>query len=99
MTINYLQTIKKLFIIYFTNYPYQLYYYANGCSNFGLVGVSNLFIHAQLSFWLANIGSIFFIYNLKNKELFCYNMGILGLAIGLYTICLSKSIKIIKYMK
>jgi hypothetical protein len=98
MTIKYLQIIKKLFIIYFTNYPYQLYYCANRHSNFGLVGVSYSLIYTQQIFWLGNISSIIFIYNLKNIELFYYNMAILIWSLSLYTICLSKSINLIKYI-
>jgi hypothetical protein len=62
----YLKTIKKLYYIYFTSFPYNLYNYSNRISNFELVGVSNKLIDAQNTFWLANISSMIFIYNIKN---------------------------------
>jgi hypothetical protein len=98
MNIKYLQIIKKLFIIYFTTFPYKLYNFSNKVSNFGLVGISYSLIYAQQNFWIANISSIFFLYNIKNIELFYYNMFILTWCISLYTYSFIKSINLIKYV-
>jgi hypothetical protein len=92
-----LLTIKKLFMIYFTTFPYNLYNSANSVSNFGLVGVSYSLIHAQQNFWIANIGSIIFIYNIKNTEYFYCNMVILIWCLSLYVDSFNKALYGIKY--
>jgi hypothetical protein len=98
MKIEYLQTLKKLFVIYFTAFPYHLYNISNQASNFGLVGVSYTLIYAQQKFWFANIGSIIFIYNIKNIDYFYLNMAILGFTIYLYTVSFAKTICVLKYL-
>jgi hypothetical protein len=64
----YLQTIKKFFIVYFTNFPLNHYNRSIKYSNIGLIGLSYDLIHAQQTFWLANFGSFVFIYNIKNTD-------------------------------
>jgi hypothetical protein len=94
----YLQTIKKFFNVYFTNFPYNHYNFSNKYSNFGLIGVSYELIYAQQTFWLANIGSFVFIVNKNNTDFFYYNMLMLGCSISLYLISFKKVINIIKYI-
>jgi len=98
MKIEYLQRIKKLLVIFFTAFPYHLYNISNKVSNFGLVGVSYTLIYAQQQFWLANIGSIIFIYNIKNIDYFYFNMTILLLTLYLYINSFAKAIYLIKYV-
>ena len=98
MKIEYLQTLKKLFVIYFTAFPYHLYNISNQASNFALVGVSYTLIYAQQNFWFANIGSIIFIYNIKNIDYFYFNIAILVLSLYLYINSFSKAIYAIKYV-
>jgi hypothetical protein len=94
----YLQTIKKLYNIYFTNYPYNLYNYSNRVSNFALTGISYELIYARHTFWLANIGSIIFIYNIKETDFFYYHMFMLCWSLSLYGISFYKVIKVIKFI-
>jgi hypothetical protein len=94
----YLQTIKKFFNVYFTNFPYNHYNLSTKYSNFGLIGISYELIYAQQTFWLANICSFVFIYNIKNKDFFYYNIFMLGWSISLYLISFKKVINIIKYI-
>jgi hypothetical protein len=92
---KYLQTIKKLFMIYYTNFPYNHYNYSNQHSNFGLIGISCELIYAQQTFWLANIGSFIFILNINSKDFFYYNMYMLIWSISLYLISFRKVTNII----
>lgn len=92
-----LLTIQKLFMIYFTSYPYNLYNSADSVSNFALVGVSKSLIITQQKFWIANIGSIIFIYNIKNTEYFYCNMVILIWCLILYIVSFNKALYGIKY--
>ena len=39
MNFKYSQTIKKIFNVYFTNFPYQLYNYSNKVSNFAMLAL------------------------------------------------------------
>jgi hypothetical protein len=98
----YFTTIKKLFNIYFTTFPFKLYNYSNRESNFGLLGVSNGLINAQQSFWLANIGTTIIIYNINNTNntiFFYYNMTMLVWNIFLYINSFNKALNLIKYIK
>jgi len=94
----YSQTIKKFCNIYFTNFPLNHYNRSIKYSNIGLIGLSYDLIHAQQIFWLANISSFAFIYNIKNIDFFYYNMFMLGWSISLYLISFKKVINIIKYI-
>ena len=98
MNFKYSQTIKKFFNVYFTNFPYQLYNYSNQVSNFAMLGISNGLINSQKFFWLANIGSIILIYNIKNIDLFYYNILMSTSCFYLYTNSFVKLINIIKYI-
>lgn len=95
---TYLQTIKKLYNIYFTNFPYTYFYYQNRVSNFGLIGVGYDLIYAQQTFWFGNIGSLVFIYNINNTDMFYYNGYILVWSLCLYIISANKVINSIKYI-
>jgi hypothetical protein len=95
----YFTTIKKLFNIYFTTFPFKLYNYSNRESNFGLLGVSNELINAQQSFWLANIGTTIIIYNINNTDFFYYNLCLLTWNIFLYINSFNKALNLIKYIK
>jgi hypothetical protein len=94
----YFTIIKKLYNVYFTTYPFQLYNYSTRESNFGLIGVSKGLINAQQSFWLANIGTTIFIYNINNTDFFYYNLGLLMWNLFLYTKSINKVLYLIKYV-
>ena len=89
--------IKKLFIIYFTAFPYNYYNYANSKGNFGLAGIGYGLINVQKWFWLLNIGFIIYIYNLRNIN-FYYNMIILLCWIYIYIKTINKTLYLIKFM-
>ena len=94
----YLETIKKLLNIYFTNYPYIHYNCSNKNSNFGTIGISYELIYAQQTFWLANISLFIFIYNIKNTFYFYYYMYLFIWCIILYGISFKKVTNVIKYI-
>jgi hypothetical protein len=94
----YFTTIKKLYNVYFTTFPFQLYINSTRESNFGLLGVSKGLMNAQQSFWLANIGTTIFIYNINNTDLFNYNLGLLILNCFLYTNSINEVLYLIKYI-
>ena len=93
MNFPYSHTINKIFNIYFTTFPYQLYNYSNHVSNFGLLGISNKLLNAQITFWLANICSIIIIYNNVN-----YNLLLSAYSIYLYINSFYILINVIKYL-
>jgi hypothetical protein len=86
MNFNYsnTNTINKIFKIYFTSFPYQLYNYSNQVSNFALLGISNNLINAQTPFWLVNGCSIFLMYNIKNIDFVYYNLSLSAWCLYLY---------------
>ena len=77
-----LETLKKLYYIYFTTFPYDLYNYSSSAGNLGMNGVSLSFIKAQQFFWFGNIGLIIFIYNIRNIDY--WNMLVLLFSLFLY---------------
>lgn len=91
-----IETIKKLYYIYFTTFPYDLYNYSSGVGNLGMNGVSLSFIKAQQFFWFGNIGSIIFIYNIRNIDY--WNIFILFASIFLYTNSINKVKHYIKFI-
>ena len=92
-------TIKKIGMIYFTNFPYVYHNRLNQESNFGLIGVSHECIYAQQTFWFANIGSLVFMYNIKNTDFYYYHQYLLIWSIILYLISFKKVANIIKYIR
>jgi hypothetical protein len=77
-----IETIKKLYYIYFTTFPYDLYNYSSETGNLGMAGISLSFIKAQQLFWFGNIGLIIFIYNIRN--IYYWNMIVLLFSLYLY---------------
>jgi hypothetical protein len=97
----YFTTIKKFYKVYFTAFPFKLYTHSSNESNFGLIGVSEGLMNAQQSFWLANIGTTIFIYNINNtnnRDNFNYNLCLLMWNLFLYTNSIKKVLYLIKYI-
>ena len=91
--------IKKLFCVYFTTLPLQLYNYSNRISNFGLLGVSIGLRDAKQKFWLANLGSVILIHNINKKDFLYYNLVLSSLNIYLYISSIKQVMNLIKYIE
>lgn len=91
--------IKKLFYVYFTSLPLQLYNYSNKISNFGLLGVSIGLRDAKQKFWIANLGSLILIYNITNKDFLYYNLILSSFNIYLYISSIKQVMYLIKYIE
>jgi len=91
-------TMQKLYFIFFTSYPYDLFNSSNRYGNMGLAGVGLGLIHAQKCFWIANIGTGIFIYNIKNEDFIYYNVFILFSSIFLYKITVDKIVNLVTYI-
>jgi len=98
MNFTYSHKINKIFNIYFTTFPYQLYNFSNQVSNFALLGISNNLINTQKTFWLANSCLIILIYNIKNIDFVYYNISLSAWCFYLYTYSSYTLIKTIKYI-
>jgi len=90
--------INKIYKIYFTSFPYYNYIETNRVSNFALNGISCALIRSQQIFWISNIGSIYFVYNIRNTEFFYYNITIFFCCSMLYIISFTKVLYLIKYI-
>lgn len=71
---TYLQNIKKIFIIYFTNFPYNHYNCSKQYTNLDLILLSYELIYIQQTFWLANFGFLVFIYNLNTIYIYLFGV-------------------------
>jgi hypothetical protein len=91
-------TLNKIFNIYFTTFPYQLYNYSNQVSNFALLGISHKLINAQTTFWITNACSIIIIYNIKNVDFIYYNISLSVWCFYLYINTSYSLINTIKYI-
>jgi hypothetical protein len=92
-----LSIIKKIYKIYFTSFPYYNYNESNRVSNLALYGISYALVLSQHFFWIANIGCIYIIYNIRNNN-FYYNISVLFCCILLYIVSFIKVISLIKYV-
>jgi hypothetical protein len=87
---TYLQNIKKIFIIYFTSFPYNHYNCSKQYGNLELILLSCELIYVQQTFWLANFGFLIFIYNMENRIYIYYNLYLFVWSIFLYLISFIK---------
>ena len=58
-----MSTLSKIYYIYFTSFPYSIYYNANHVSNMAWAGIGLGLIQSQQLFWISNMGMLFVFYN------------------------------------
>jgi len=93
----FFQTIKKLFIIYFTSFPYIYYNYTTNIGNLALTGISLGLIKYQKYFLIGNTSTIILIINRQYINFYYYYIGILFLCfLNFYNI--HKTLRLIKYI-
>lgn len=85
--------------VYFTSYPYNLYYQANKYSNFGLLGISSSLIVCKNMFWISNTLVCIILYFKDNKYFYKINMFLLLICIYLYIHSFLKFIYNEKYIR
>ena len=78
--------IKKLFLIYFTPYPYFLWCAYDRISNFGSTGIALGLMYTQVNFWICN-GLIFFIWITQKKPFYIIFVFFCFFILFMYILC------------
>ena len=96
---NLISNIKKLFLVFFTPYPYVLCCSYDSMSNFACTGVALGLMHTQVNFWICN-GFMFFIWITKNNSfLYYFRLFLFFYTIYVYYVCISKTIYLLHLLK
>jgi len=90
---------KKVFLVFFTPYPYVLCCSYDSISNFACTGIALGLMYTQVIFWVSN-GFMFFIWITKNNTfLYYFRFVLFFYTIYLYSACISKTIHLLHLLK
>ena len=93
----YINFINILYT-YFTPAPYFLYNQATRCSNLAFAGIGLGLIQSQQIFWISNLCMLIILIYKDNVRFYYFNIILLSICIFLYTLSISKTFSLIKYL-